>query len=72
MTPQEALERLDDMADGRPQFKEIADVIREARELINRIGTTGVNRTDIIARADKWLGLKPLRSQSDENPFPSP
>ncbi len=55
MTAQEAIDRLDDMGDGRPQFKEIADVIREARDLIERIGTTGVERTDIIKRAEKWL-----------------
>ncbi len=59
MSAQEAISRLDDMQaqiiHGKPTFKEIADVIREAQDLINFIGTTGVERTDIIQRAEEWL-----------------
>lgn len=60
MTADEAIKRLDDMQaqiiQGKPTFKEIADVIREAKELIGHIGWTSCERTDVCQRAEKWLG----------------
>lgn len=63
MKTQEAIKRLDEMqrqvVHGSTIFKDIADVIREAKEIIGYMGTIGAQRKDVLARAKAWLDEGP-------------
>lgn len=43
----------------RTQNQELRDQLKEASLLIEKIGTTGVERTDIILKAEQWLKNQP-------------
>lgn len=43
----------------RNQNQELRDQLKEASVLIEKIGTTGVERTDIILKAEQWLKDQP-------------
>lgn len=43
---------------GKNFFGETADLLMEASYLIEQIGTTGAERTDVIRKAGEWLNRK--------------
>lgn len=43
----------------RTQNQELISQLKEASVLIEKIGTTGVERTDIILKAEQWLKNQP-------------
>ena len=54
----ESIKTKDYMENIAHYLSRIKQEAAEARELISRIGTTGVGNADIIRQAKKWLGEK--------------
>ncbi len=59
MTADDAIKRLDEMQaqiiDGKPTFREIAEVIREAKYIIAKLRWPD-GHPGIVQRAERWLG----------------
>jgi len=67
MTPDEAITNLEQMQKqiihGSNVFGETAQIIKEAKDLIQHFGWTSCERSDVVTNAERWLqGKRPLNT----------